>query len=263
MNRPGAIAGDFPSAVLGYWCGEQKEDAMSQTNAKARDILKTKSVLAALPDAALDGLIARARLVSYPKGVTLYHRGDASDSLMIILSGRVKIANVAGSAREIVLNILGAGDLNGELGALDGLPRSADAIALEPTEALLVMRRDILPVLKANAEASLGVVVALSKKLRQVSAMAEHALLSMPGRAASGLLRLADLHGKPGKGGVLIDVKLSQKDLGNFLGLSRENTSRELSRLRDLELIRVDGAMITIPDPDALRDFADAESDPD
>lgn len=226
---------------------------------KVRDLLKEKSVIGCLPDAALDALIAKSRIVTYKKGDAIYHRGDTSDSLMLILSGRVKIANVASSAREVVLNVLGPGDLNGELGALDGLERSADATALEPTEALLVLRRDILPVLKAHPEATIGVITALTRKLRQVSAMAEHSLLSMPGRAAGGLIRLAGLHGKKVADGIQIDVKLSQKDLGNFLGLSRENTSRELGRLRDDGIIRVDGAVITILDLDALQDCAEAE----
>lgn len=224
-----------------------------------RTVLREKSVIGCLPDSALDALIAKSRMVAYKKGETIYHRGDASDSLMLILSGRVKIANVAMSAREVVLNILGPGDLNGELGALDGLERSADAIALEATEALLVLRRDILPVLKAHPEATIGVITALTRKLRQVSAMAEHNLLSMPGRAASGLLRLAQLHGRKVADGTLLDVKLSQKDLGNFLGLSRENTSRELGRLKDDGIIRVDGALITILDLETLQDCAEAE----
>jgi CRP-like cAMP-binding protein len=224
-----------------------------------RAMLRAKSVIAALPDAALDKLISAGRVVEYAKGETLYHRGDASDSLMVILSGRVKVTNVATSSREVVLNILGAGDLNGELGALDGLQRSADAIALEPTRALLIQRRDIVPVLKAHPDALLGVLVALSKKLRQVSAMAEHNLLSMSGKAASGLIRLASLHGLETPSGLVIDVKLSQKDLGNFLGLSRENTSRELGRLKDLGLIKIDGNLIAIPDLDALTDYAEAE----
>jgi CRP/FNR family transcriptional regulator, cyclic AMP receptor protein len=225
------------------------------------EILKAKSVLGGLPEEALGDLIRRAHVVRYAKGEAIYQRGDPGDSLMIILSGRIKISNIASSAREVVLNFLGPGDLNGELGVLDGQDRSADATALEPTEAVVLFRRDILPVLERHPHALLEVVVSLTAKLRQMSAMAEHSLLQMAGKAASGLLRLADQHGRKTGDGVFLELKLSQRDLGNYLGLSRENTSRELGRLKDVGLIRIDGAQIVILDMDGLRDYAEMETD--
>lgn len=232
---------------------------MSVKTVNILDLLKAKSVIGPLPEQALADLVQRARTVRFSKGETVYRRGDKSDSLLIILSGRVKVFNVATNAREIVLNVLGAGDLVGELGALDGQPRSADAAALEPCEGLLFLRRDILPALESHPKAMLQVVIVLSKKLRQLSAMAETSLLQMASKAASGLLVLANQYGRPVDDGMLIDVRLSQRDLGNYIGLSRENTSRELGRLKDEGLIRIDGALITILDMDALREFAEIE----
>lgn len=217
-------------------------------------------MLGELPDGALDDLVRRGRLVRYAKGDAIYQRGDAGDSLMIILAGRVKISNVSTSAREIVLNFLGEGDLNGELGALDARERSADATALEPTEALIIYRRDLLPVLEQHPKAMLAILTTLSGKLRLMSAMVEHSLLQMAGKAANGLLRLAVQHGRKVPDGILVDLRLSQRDLGNYVGLSRENTSRELGRLRDEGFIRIEGAQIVILDPDGLQDYAEAEN---
>ncbi len=224
-----------------------------------RDVLKARSVLAALPDAALDDLVRRARAVRYAKGAAIYQRGDAGDSLMIILSGRVKIANITADAREVTLNFLGPGELNGELAALDGKPRSADAIALEPTEALVVWRRDLIPVLESHPKAMLGVIEALAGKVRVMSAAVEHAGLQMAAKAASALLRLASLHGRPTAEGTLIDIKLSQRDLGSYAGLSRENMNRQLADLRDQGLIRLDGALVVILDREGLEACAQAE----
>src|SRR3977135_4512261 len=89
------------------------------TTERSPAILKAKSVLASLPDAALDQLLRRASTARYAKGQAIYQRGDKGDSLMVILSGRIKITNVTAQAREVVLNFLGEGDLNGELAALD------------------------------------------------------------------------------------------------------------------------------------------------
>lgn len=232
---------------------------MSKTPDEIKAILKAKSVLAGLPDAALDALLRRARVVRYARGAAIYQRGDLGDSLMIILSGRVKITNVTADAREVALNFLGEGDLNGELAALDGRERSANATALEATEALVIWRRDLLPVLEQNPKAMLGVIEALAGKVRMMSAAVEHSGLQMTAKAAGALLRLADQHGRTTPDGVLIDLKLSQRDLGNYAGLSRENMNRQLSELRDRELIRVDGALIVIVDREGLQLCAEVE----
>lgn len=227
---------------------------------RMRDVLKAKSVLAALPDAVLDDLVRRARQVRFAKGAAIYQRGDEGDSLMVIVSGRVKIANVSADAREVVLNFLGPGDLAGELAVLDGKPRSADAVALEATEALVIFRRDLIPVLEQSPKAMLGVIAALAGKLRAMTAAVEHAGLQMTARAANALLRLADQHGQKVADGVLIDIKLSQRDLGSFAGLSRENMNRQLSELKEQGLIRLDGAQIVIIDRNGLAACAEAEA---
>lgn len=229
---------------------------MASQIADGRAVLKSASVLGALPDEALDGLMKRARSHTFAKGEALYRRGDQGDSLMVILSGRVKISNITDDAREVVLNFLGPGDLNGEIAALDGKGRSADATALERTEALILYRRDILSVLEQHPKAILGIVEVLAGKLRMASAMVEHGLLQMAGRAAHGLLRLAEAHGRTVADGTLVDLKLSQKDLGSYLGLSRENTSRELGRLKDAGLIRVEAGEIVILDREGLEAWA-------
>lgn len=222
----------------------------------SRTVLKTRSVLGVLPDEALDHLAKRARPARFKKGEALYRRGDDGDSLMVILTGRVKISNITDDAREVVLNFLGPGDLNGEIAVLDGKGRSADATALEPTEVAVIYRRDLLAVLELQPQAMLAIIAVLAGKLRLASAMVEHGLLQMAGKAARGLLRLAAQHGRDTKSGTLVDLKLSQRDLGSYLGLSRENTSRELGRLREAGLIHVDGGEIVIVDRDGLEDWA-------
>ena len=224
----------------------------------SRSVLKSKSVLGRLPDEAIDVLVGRARHVRFGKGEMLYRRGDEGDSLMVILAGRVKISNISDDAREVVLNFLGPGDLNGEIAVLDGKGRSADATALEPTEAALIHRRDLFAVLERYPAALLGIVSVLASKLRMASAMVEHGLLQMSAKAAHGLLRLAALNARESADGTHLDIKLSQKDLGSYLGLSRENTSRELGRLREAGLVRTEDGEIIITDRQGLEDWASA-----
>jgi CRP/FNR family cyclic AMP-dependent transcriptional regulator len=180
---------------------------------------------------------------------------------MLILTGSVKVSNTTPDGREAVLNFLGPGDVNGEITVLDGLDRAAGAVALEPTEVFVIQRRDLMPALLANPDAMMEVIQGLCGKLRITSALIEDGLNEMPGRTARGLLRLADQHGRNTKDGIVINLRLSQRDLGGYMGLSRENTSRQLATFRQRGLIAMDGARITIRDRAALEAAADAGQD--
>jgi len=230
---------------------------MTTSQDRAREALKALSFLGGLPDAVLEQLASRAHFKRHKKGETIITRGDDGDSLMIVLAGRVKISNITSDAREIVLNFLGKGDVNGEIAILDGAPRTASAYAIEDTESLVLYRRDVLPVLLKNPDTMLELIKILCEKLRAASAIVEENSLPMAARAAAGLLRLADQHGRVVKGGTLIDLKLSQRDLGSYLGLSRENVSRQLGLFRDIGVLRIEGAEIVILDRDALREYSE------
>ena len=230
---------------------------MTTSHDRARDALKALSFLGGLPDAMLEQLASRAHVKRYRKGETIITRGDDGDSLMILLAGRAKISNITSDAREIVLNFLGKGDVIGEIAILDGAPRTASVFAIDDTEALVLYRRDLLPVLLKSPDAMLELIKILCEKLRATSAIVEENSLPMAARAAAGLLRLADQHGRVVKGGTLIDLKLSQRDLGSYLGLSRENVSRQLGLFRDIGVLRIEGSEIVILDRDALREYSD------
>lgn len=224
------------------------------------EFLKKNTFFGALADDVLTALVQRGHIKTFTKGQTIYQRGDPGDSLMVILSGRVKVVNVAANAREVVLNFLGVGDVNGEIAALDAHDRSATAIALEDTEAFVVYRRDLLPVLDGNPGAVFEIVLVLCEKVRIASAIIEALALQLTGRAAFGLLRLAQQHGRVTKRGILIDLTLSQRDLGSYLGMSRENVNRQLGKLKDARVIHIDDTQIYIVDEQALAELAGAET---
>ena len=230
---------------------------MTSAQDRARDALKALSFLGGLPDAMLEQLAGRAHVKRYKKGETIMTRGDDGDSLMIVLAGRAKISNITSDAREIVLNFLGKGDVIGEIAILDGAPRTASAFAIDEIEALVLYRRDLLPALLKSPDTMLELIKILCEKLRAASAIVEENSLPMAARAAAGLLRLADQHGRVVKRGTLIDLKLSQRDLGSYLGLSRENVSRQLGLFRDIGVLRIEGSEIVILDRDALREYSE------
>jgi CRP/FNR family cyclic AMP-dependent transcriptional regulator len=233
----------------------------AMTNEEVKASLRDNTFLGGLPEEVFNVIYAHGRLVRYAKGEILFHRGDEGSGMMLILTGSVKISNTAIDGREAVLNFLGPGDVNGEITVLDGLERTATATVLEPTEAFTIFRRDLMPALLANPNSMLEIIEGLCGKLRVTSALIEDGLKDMPGRTARGLLRLAEHHGRNTKDGVVINLRLSQRDLGGYMGLSRENTSRQLTALRQRGIIAIEGATVVIRDRAGLEGAADADQE--
>jgi CRP-like cAMP-binding protein len=237
---------------------------MAPDAAPARDtilsFLGSNSFLGALPEQALSTLYKAGHTKSYGKGQVIYERGELGDHLIVILTGFVKISNVTADGREVVHNLLSPGDLHGEIALLDGGVRTATATALEGTSAFVLYRRDLLPVLKAYPDSLLEMVVNLCEKLRNTSQSLEDAQLSMQGRMIGALLRLSRQHGRRTKDGVLIDLELTQRDLGSFAGLSRENTSRLLASLSRADILSVSSGSILIKNESRLKQLAESET---
>jgi CRP/FNR family transcriptional regulator, cyclic AMP receptor protein len=224
---------------------------------RVRQFLKNNTFLGSLSESALAALVRRGHIKRYAAGDVLYRRHERGDTLMVIISGWVKITTSNIDGKEVVLNFLGTGDTNGEMAMLDGEVRSADAIALKDTEVFLAYGRDLLPMLTAHPQALLEIIQILCEKLRAASAMIEDNTLDMRRRAARGLLRLAMQHGRTRNGGICVDPTLSQRELAGYLGLSRENVNRQLGHLKAANVIRSNGAQIIVTDELALHQIAE------
>lgn len=234
----------------------QLSDAAMRSTA---EFLIGRTFLGALSESE-QAVVARCgHVLRYAKGEALCHRGDDGGSLSVVLSGRIKISNVSHCGRETVLNVLAPGDILGEIAVLDGGERTADATALDDAEVFTIYRRDLLPILAANPQALMEVVGVLCQKLRLASEMLEDNQRPMRGRLAKGLVRLAKQHGATRRATIQLDLGMTQKDLGNYLALSRESTSRQLALLGEEGLIAVSGARIMINDFAALCQIAEAE----
>jgi CRP/FNR family transcriptional regulator, cyclic AMP receptor protein len=222
--------------------------------------LKNNTFLGGLPDQALNALIARGHVKKYSRGDTIYRRQDPGDTLMMVLAGRIKITNINADGKEIVLAFLAPGDVNGEIAVLGGKERSANAIAVEQSETFVLYARDLIPALCQHPNVMLEIMQVLCEKLRLASAVIEDNTLEMSARTAKGLLRLAEQLGKKEKGGIRLELKVSQSELGKYLNLSRANVSRQLGRLREANVIELSGTQILIIDESGLSEIAGAAS---
>jgi CRP-like cAMP-binding protein len=227
----------------------------SHDQGRIRPLLKNHAALGRLPDRLLDELLHKGQLKRYAKGEAVYQRGDPGDSLMLLVSGGIKLAIVSLHAKEIVLHFVTPGETLGEIGALDAGRRASNAVALAPSEVFSMRMRDLLPALMAHPHCLIEIVRMLCGKIRVGALLFEDGTLPMRGRVARGLLRLARHLGRRRRDGIHLELTASQEELGNYLGLARANVSRQLGQLKRAGVIRIDGARIVIADERGLARF--------
>jgi len=224
---------------------------------RVREALAESDFFGALTQEEIDRLVSLGTMVEVPAGRTIFQKGDPGDSLAVVVSGRVRIGTVTPEGREAVLNFVEPGQTFGEMAILDGKPRSADATALEPCELFCLKRGDVLAFLERHPEVALRVIGVLCQRLRRTTEMVEDAALrAMAPRIARALLRLAADHGRPVADGVRIELDLSQRELGAYCGLARENVNRQLSLWREAGLVRQEGRRLVLRDRPALEKIA-------
>jgi CRP-like cAMP-binding protein len=191
---------------------------------------------------------------SYPRGSALFHERQVSDRVVVILSGRVKLSRISEDGTEVVFGIREAGDLLGEQSAIDGEPRSANGIALDPVEALVVPTRDFILFLEENPRAALQITRMLSRRLRDADRKRfEFASQDSVGRVAARIVELAERFGSAVDGGVQIELPISQEELAGWTGCSREAVSKALQTLRAPGWIETRRRHITVLDLEAVR----------
>ncbi len=225
-----------------------------------RALLAQHWILRQLSDAELDRLLRYVRVERFDKNRQIFSYGDIGRSMMAVITGRVKLSRTVRGGKEVILNIAGPGDIFGEIALLDELERTADAATLEDTNVLVIERRDFLPILEDNAKLCIQILRLVCSRLRRTTdQLGETLYLTRSARLAKALLRLAREHGVESVDGTQIPVKLSQRDLGNIIGLTRESLNKQLGVWRDGRILTFDDGKITICDIETLNEISEAE----
>ena len=172
-------------------------------------------------------LAAHARLIGYPVGATIFAKGDPGLGLLAVVSGVVRISVPAKGGREVVLRLVGANEVFGEIALLDGGPRTAVATAATQCRLLSLDHRDFIPVLNDEPALATKLLGLISHRLRETSEQVEDISFGHPQkRLAKALLRLAEVQGAAQA--VRPRITITQKELGRNIGLSRESTNKWL-----------------------------------
>jgi CRP/FNR family transcriptional regulator, cyclic AMP receptor protein len=204
-------------------------------------------------------LVSRARLRKFNGGETIFLMGGPGDSMMAVLDGTVRISVPSPDGKEIVLAIIQNGEFFGEIALLDGKERSADATAISACSLAILDRRDVLYFLDHHPNAWPRFVDVLCERLRRTTVqIAEVALLEIPVRLAKAILRIAGADGDPATDHFKTDLQLSQRELGNIIGATRESVNKCFREWQRDGIIHIDGVVIRIVDRPALQKLAEA-----
>ena len=208
-------------------------------------ILRTVPLFAGFSDVQLTMLTQVVTRRSVPRGSMLMAEGDATDSLYMIISGRLKVMMGDADGKEVILALLGPGEIVGEMGLIDDSPRSATVIAIEPSELLTISKREFRKCLAENFDMAMGVMRGLVRRLREADRkIGSLALLDVYGRVARLLIDMAEnVNGQK-----IVTKRLPKQDIAKMIGASREMVSRVMKDLQIGGFIETHGSTIVLRD---------------
>jgi len=224
-------------------------------SADKRVILRDHYLFGKLTPQHIDRLSACIVTKTVKRGTNIYAKGDPGTSLCAIGAGTVRISVPSVEGKDAVLDVLGKGSILGEIALLDGHPRTADAIAVTDCELFVIERRDFLPMMREEPEIALKIIEILCSKLRRTTQQAEEVMfLDLPSRLAKALMRLLD---GDTAGMQERKVTITQKDLGNIIGMSRERTNKQLRIWEDKKWVRLERNAVVILAIDSIAAIAE------
>jgi len=212
------------------------------------DMLHELPLFAGLRDEELEALSLCLGRRVFGRGVFIFHKDSPGQMLYIVESGLVRLFVISDAGQEISLNVCGPGEVFGELAVLDGRPRSAGAVALETTVTRTLQREDLLSFLGKCPCLARNLIELLTTRLRYTTRYVEDlAFLDVNSRVAARLLDLASRRGVQ-RGGIEIELCLTQAELATWVVASRESVNKVLVTFRARGWIAIDGQEITILD---------------
>lgn len=221
------------------------------------EVLSRSFVLRGLPPGELAGLASTMHRRTYRRGEPVFHQGDPGQTLHVVYRGRLKIVLPGQHGEEAVLTIVGPGDVFGDLALLDGAPRSASVVALEPVETAVLSRAEFVGLLRRSPSVVDGLLATLAQRIRRLTdEVADLTFLDLHARLAKKLLDLAEGHGRPIDGAIEIELPLTQEELASMIGATRPRVNKLLGLYEDRGAIARRGRHILILKPELLRGWA-------
>ncbi|OHC74520.1 MAG: hypothetical protein A3G18_11190 [Rhodospirillales bacterium RIFCSPLOWO2_12_FULL_58_28] len=191
----------------------------------------------------------------------LFLKGDPGDALYGVLSGEIKVSISSPDGKEVILSILEPGGVFGEIALLDGMPRTANASAMQPTELFKIHRREFIEFLGGNPSLAAHLLKMVCARVRSSNEFVEdYVFLELSERLAKRLLSLCKFHSEHETDNKPVELRISQVELGQLMGTSREAVNRQLQQWRKLGWIEMNKGRVTIHSLNDLQKFVAAEA---
>ncbi|CAB4594149.1 unannotated protein [freshwater metagenome] len=216
-------------------------------------VVRRAPLFSALDDASAASLRASMENVKLGKGTVLFSEGDEGDHLYVIVEGKLKLGTSSGDGRENLLSVLGPGEMFGELSLFDPGPRTATATAVTDVRLLSLGHDKVIPWVTQHPQVALDLLGRLSQRLRRTNEVVGDLVFSdVPGRVAKALIDLGERFGKDTPEGLYVNHDLTQEELAQLVGASRETVNKALADFAGRNWIRLDGRAVLIIDVERL-----------
>jgi CRP-like cAMP-binding protein len=246
-----------------YWMvvtgvSQDKKDVPRPFGSNKLAVLRKHPMFCDLEPEALDQLCRYAKHSTLKRGATIVSKGDPGNSLVVVVSGTVKISISSPDGRSAILNLIGPGEIFGEVALLDGRARTADATANTNCEIYVIDRRDFIPFVRSQPALAMKLIELLCERLRWTSDQVEEVILqNLPGRLASALLRLTEKHKLAPAGRT---IAITQQEISEMVGMTRESINKQLRAWAARNWVRLEHGAIVVLNAEMLRELAEAGS---
>jgi CRP/FNR family transcriptional regulator, cyclic AMP receptor protein len=221
-------------------------------------VLRKHPYFCDLDPEAFDQLCRYAKHATLRRGATICSKGDPGNSLFAVISGTVKISTSSADGRSAILNLIGAGEIFGEMSVLDGQARSADATANTNCEIFIIDRREFLPFVRSQPALAMKFIELLCIRVRWTSDQVEQVILQdLPGRLASALIRLTEKHKTEPAGRT---IAITQQEISEMVGMTRESINKQLRVWAARKWVRLEHGAIVVLDAKPLQALTEAGS---
>jgi CRP-like cAMP-binding protein len=224
-------------------------------------VLRRHPIFCDLDAEAFEQLCRYAKNATLKRGATIYSKGDPGNSLYVVISGTAKMSISSPDGRSAILNLIGPGEIFGEIALLDGRERTADATANTNCEVFIIDRREFLPFVRSQPALAMKFIELLCARLRWTSDQVEQIILQdLPGRLASALIRLTERH-KATQGGRAIAI--TQQEISEMVGMSRESINKQLRAWASRNWVRLEHGAIIVLEAGPLQEIAGSGAEGD
>jgi CRP/FNR family transcriptional regulator, cyclic AMP receptor protein len=218
------------------------------------DVLRQAPLFSSLDDEAANSLRASMSETRIGRGDVLFHEGDSGDRLYVVTDGKIKLGRTSADGRENLLAILGPGQMFGELSLFDPGPRSATATAVTPCTMVSLGHEELLRWLEDQPSVALGLLNQLAARLRKTSdVVADLVFSDVPGRVAKALLDLSRRFGRTADDGIHVHHDLTQEELAQLVGASRETVNKALADFAMRGWLRLEPRSVVLIEVERLR----------